>query len=75
MYLAPSLLMTLFYTIFVVVRSAVLVVSSPQYLIKFPPAVIRTLFGSSSCGGKSTTTLVYVGTRLLHAFWQFSRDP
>ena len=38
-----------------VVRSADLVVSSPGYAIRLPPAVIRTMLGSSFCGLKSTT--------------------
>ena len=45
-YLACGVLITLFHTIFVVVRSAVLVVSSSGYKIILPPAVIRTLLGS-----------------------------
>lgn len=52
MNLAPSVLRTLFHSIFDVVRSAVLVVSSPGYLIRFPPAVIRVRFGSAFWGAE-----------------------
>ena len=52
--------MTLFENITVVVMSAVLVISSPGHLMKFPPAVMRALFWSALCGLKSTTTRVYL---------------
>ena len=45
-----------------IVRSAVSVVMSLNFLIKLPLAVIHTLFGSSFCGQKSTTVLAYVTT-------------
>ena len=40
----------LFQRIFEVVRSAVLVVNSAGYSIKFPPTVIHARLGSSLCG-------------------------
>ena len=48
-YIACGVLITIFHNIFVVVRSAVLVMSSSGYEIRLPPAVIRTLFGSVFC--------------------------
>ena len=44
---SPSVLMTLFHYILAVVRSAVQVVNSAAYFMRFPPVVILTLFGSS----------------------------
>ena len=58
--IAPSVLITLFHSIFAVVSSAVLVVSFHAYLLIFPPAVIITRFGSDFWGRKSTTTRKYV---------------
>ena len=60
-YLAPSVLMTLFQTMLVMVMSAVLVVSSPGHLMRLPSAVMRTLFGSDFCGLKLITIHAYVG--------------
>ena len=51
--------MTLFHNNFVVVRSALRVVSSPGYLIRFPPTVMRTLLGSSFC---LNTSFHHLGT-------------
>ena len=62
MNLAPSVLKTEFHNSLDVVRLAVLVVNSPGYWRKFPPAVIQTRLGSSFWGQKSTTNLQYVTT-------------
>ena len=64
---SPSVLMTLFHNIFAVVTSAVRVVNSLAYLMRLPPAVILTIFGSSFWDRKSTTTRAYVG------FFHFAR--
>ena len=60
-----------FQIIFDVVSFAVLVDSSPRYLMKLPPAVNLTLFGCVFCGQKSTTILVYVTTQSfgMFLFW------
>ena len=55
--------MTMFHKSFEVVRSAVLVVNLPGYLIRLLPAVIYTRFRFSFCGRKSTSTLAYVITQ------------
>ena len=68
MYFAFSVLNTLFHSIFDAVRSAVRVVSLPGYLIRFPPAVSRTRFGSFFCGQKLTTSRAYVTTRSFGMF-------
>ena len=47
---APGVLIVEFQRILDVVRSAVLVVSSPGYSMRLPPTVIRTRLGSSFCG-------------------------
>ena len=60
MYLASGELTTAFHRSFAVVMSAVFVVNLPGYLIRLPPAVRRTQLGSSFCGQKSTTILVYI---------------
>ena len=62
MYFAFGVLNTLFHRSLDVVKSAVLVYSSPGYVMRLPPAVIRIRFGSSFCGQKSTTTFAYVTT-------------
>ena len=49
-YFAFFVLNMLFHKSFDVVMSAVLVVNSPGYTIRLPPAVILTLFGSSFYG-------------------------
>ena len=56
------MLKMLFHTIFVVVKSEVLVVSSSGHLIKLRPAEILSRLGSSFSGRKSTTILAHVGT-------------
>ena len=50
MYFAPFVDIVLFYRILLVVRSAAHVISSLRYIIQLPPAVIRTLLGSSFYG-------------------------
>ena len=47
---ALMVLMMLFHSILEVVRSTVLVVSLPGYLMRFMPAVILTRLGSVFCG-------------------------
>ena len=60
MYLASSLLVTLFQWSFTVVISAVLTDNSSSHWIKFLPAVIRMRFGSSFCGQWLRTMFEYV---------------
>ena len=48
--LALMVLILLLHNIFDVVRSAVCVVSSPGYSMRFPPEVIRMRLGSFLCG-------------------------
>ena len=48
-YFAFFVLNILFHNIFDVVVSAVLVVNSPGYMMRLPPVVILTRFGSSFC--------------------------
>ena len=57
---ALIVLIILFHNLFDVVRSAVLVVSSPGYSMRLPPAVIQTRLGSFFCGQSSTTMFAYV---------------
>ena len=47
---ASCVLNTLFHNIFDVVRSAVCVVSSPGYLVRFPLTVMHIQLGSGFCG-------------------------
>jgi hypothetical protein len=60
MYFARCVLNTLFQWSLDVVTSAVLVVNSPGWLIRLPPAVIWMRFGSSFGGQKSTTMFAYI---------------
>ena len=59
----------------VMVMFTVLVVSSAGHLMRLPPAVIRTLFGSDFFGLKSTTMRVYMGFYLLRISLIFGRGP
>ena len=60
MYLAFSVLITLFQCKFAVSRSAIQTEALPSKMSKFLPAVIRIQWGSSFCGQKLMTRLEYV---------------
>ena len=71
-YFAFFVLNMLFHKNFDVVMSAVLVVNSPGCIMRLPPAVILTLFGSSFCGRWSMTMLAYVTTLSFGISWILS---
>ena len=68
-YLAPSVLIMLFYIILVVVRLAVRVINSYGQSTGSPPTVSCTLFGSSFCGRQSTITCAWGVCGLIGCVW------
>ena len=62
-------------TILVVVISIILAVSPPGHLIKLPPTVMWTLFGSNFCGLKLTAMCAYVSglsSAYIFTIWAWS---
>ena len=68
-YFASLVLNTLFHNIFKVVKSAVQVVSSLEYSMRFPPAAMLTRLGLSFAGGSRKQ--VWPDCLIIQYVWNF----